>query len=293
MLFYFLYRIGQWLALSVPLRMGYGIAVFFARLKFFWAREEVCYVANNLKCIIGKDKKQISIYTKAMYENFGKYVVDFFRSAKLDRGFIDKYIQIENLRYMTEPLAKGTGIIGVSAHIGNWELCAQVLAVLVCKVNAIALTHKNQRINNFFINQRRASGINVIPLGIGIRKCFYALKRNEIVGILGDRDFSGSNGIFIDFLGKKMLIPQGPAVLSLKTGAPIVPTFIIRNEQDDCYFKFVVEEPIYPARTGAKEQDIKMLTEKMAKVIECYVRKYPKQWFVFREFWKAEKVEVL
>jgi len=293
MALYILYRIGLWVALVLPVKLGYRIADFFARVKLFFVRKERKLILNNLKVIVGENNPHLLVYTRKMYENFGKYLVDFFRTEKIDKKFIDKFVRIQGLENMDDALTKGKGAIGLTAHIGNWELSAQIMGLLGYKINAVALSHSNVHINNFFSNQRKIKGVNVIPVGLSVRQCFSALKRNEIVGILGDRDFSGARGIFVDFLGRQMLIPRGPAILSLRTKAAIVPAFVIRDEEDERYFKYIFEKPIYPEYSGNEEQDIKNITEKFVKIIERYVKQYPQQWFVFREFWKAEKVEII
>lgn len=247
---------------------------------------------KNLEIILGKDHPGIKKYPRQIYANFGRYLVDFFRAQKIDKKFIDKFVKIENLEYMDNALKKGKGVIGVTAHLGNWELCAQILARLGYKMNAIALTHAYSRIDDFFSRQRQLTGINVVPVGVSVRKCFAALRKNEIVGILGDRDFSGENGIFVDFLNCSFMAPLGPAVLSLRTGAAIVPAFVIRDEKDERYFRYIFTEPIYPEYSADEKEDIKHLTNKYIKVIEKFVKLYPQQWFVFHEFQKAEKTEV-
>ncbi|MFH2138386.1 MAG: lysophospholipid acyltransferase family protein [Candidatus Omnitrophota bacterium] len=293
MLIYFLYRLAQWLACSLPISVGYRVAVFITGLKFSFTKKERVFVNNNLKTILGADDPRIPQYTRELYNNFGKYLNDFFRSSKLDKKFIDRFVRIENLRYMDEALSKGKGVIGLTAHLGNWELTASILAVLGYKMNAIALTHKNKQIDRIFDHQRKVTGMNVIHLGISVRQCFAALKRNEIVGILGDRDFSGENGVLMDFFGKKMLIPRGPAVLSLKTKAAIVPAFVVRETQDDRCFRYIFEKPIYPQNSGNDEEDILRMTEKFTRIIEKYVKQYPQQWFIFHEFWNPSKVEII
>jgi KDO2-lipid IV(A) lauroyltransferase len=82
-------------------------------------------------------------------------------------------------------------------------------------------------------------------------------------------------------------------VLSLRTGAPIVPGFVIRSERDERCFDYYFEDPIYPVRTKDEELDVRVLTEKILAVIERYVRRYPRQWYMFSPFWKASKVEIL
>ncbi len=292
MILYFFYRIGQSIALFIPRKIGYRIGVFISGFKFFFSRQERKAMLGNLKCIVGEDTPDLVKYPRYIYANFGRYLIDFFRAEKVDKDFVEKYIKIKNIHHMDDALKKGHGAIGLTAHLGNWELCAQVMGVLGYEMNAVALTHTNSKVDDFFSKQRQRKGITVIPVGVSVRKCFAALKRNEIVGILGDRDFSGENGIYVDFFSKKMLAPRGPAVLSLRTKAAIVPAFVIRDENDDRYFHYIFEQPIYPQNTGDEDADIRTITEQYIKVIEKVIKKYPKQWFIFHEFWKAGKSEV-
>lgn len=293
MILYFLYRIGQFIALIIPRKLGYRIAVFITGFKFFFSRAERKAMLGNLKCIVGEDAPDLVKYPRYIYANFGRYLVDFLRVPKVDKQFVDKYIKTENIHYMDEVLKKGNGVIGLTAHLGNWELCAQVMGIMGYKMNAVALTHANKKVDDFFTKQRESKGIQVIPVGVSVRKCFAALKRNEIVGILGDRDFSGENGIRVDFFSKTMLAPQGPAVLSLRTKAAIIPAFVIRDEVDDCYFHYIFEKPIYPEPTGDEQADIRRITEQYIKVIEKIIKKYPKQWFIFHEFWNSSKTPIV
>jgi len=293
MIMYLLYRFGQWLALVLPHKLAYRAAVFFARFKYILCAGERKAMRKNLEIILGKGHPGIKKYPKQIYANFGRYLVDFFRAQKIDKKFIDKFVKIENLEYMDDALKKGKGAIGLTAHLGNWELSAQILARLGYKMNAIALTHTHSRIDDLFLKQRELTGIKVVPVGVSVRKCFAALRKNEIVGILGDRDFSGEHGIYVDFLNHQFMAPLGPAVLSLRTGAAIVPAFVVRDEKDERYFRYIFTEPIYPEKSIDEKKDIRRLTNKYIGVIEKFVKLYPQQWFVFHEFWKAEKVEIL
>jgi KDO2-lipid IV(A) lauroyltransferase len=246
-----------------------------------------------MRLIAGIDERMSRRYVAALYENFAKYLVDFFRSKWIGQRFIERYVRVHRKETIAQVLAEGKGAIGLTAHIGNWELTAQILARWGYKVNAVTLSHQHKNVDQFFSYLRSVTGIRVIPVGLAVRQCYAALKRNEVVGILGDRDFSGQNGIYVNFCGRQMMAPRGPAILSLRTGAPLVPGFVIRDEKDDRYFDYYFEEPIYPQRTGDEEHDVRVLTEKIIAVIERYVRQYPRQWYMFRPFWKAEKVEIL
>jgi KDO2-lipid IV(A) lauroyltransferase len=103
-----------------------------------------------------------------------------------------------------------------------------------------------------------------------------------MVALVGDRDFS-EKGVIIDLFGKPTHLPEGPAVLSLMTGASIVPGFMFRNPDDS--FTLRIEKPIEFTPAGDKTKDFANLMKVYKVVIEDYIRKYPEQWYVFRRFW--------
>jgi KDO2-lipid IV(A) lauroyltransferase len=217
-----------------------------------------------------------------MFRNFAKYLVDFFRFSKLDTEYIKRNIKIENMRYVDEALAKGKGVIALSAHIGNWELGGVVIALLGYPFWAVALPHKHKAVNNFFNSQRESKGMMVIPLGKAVRQCLNLLKENKVVALAGDRDFT-EKGLVLDFFGKPAFFPEGPAAFALKTGAVIVPAFMVRNKDDS--FTLKVEKPLEFNPTDDKDKDLIESIKRYKSIFEDYIRRYPEQWYMFRKFW--------
>jgi KDO2-lipid IV(A) lauroyltransferase len=124
--------------------------------------------------------------------------------------------------------------------------------------------------------------VHVIPFGKAAKQCLNVLRENKILGLVGDRDF-GNKGIVLDFFGKPTLFPEGPAAFSLKTGAAIVPGFMLRNTDDS--FVFRLEKPIEFQPSGDKERDTQELIRRYKMIFEDYIRRYPEQWYMFRRFW--------
>jgi len=217
-----------------------------------------------------------------MFRNFAKYLVDFFRFEKIDIEYIKNNIHIENRHYFEEALSKGKGVIVVSAHLGNWELGGIVIALLGYPFWAVALPHKDRRVNNFFNFQRERKGMRVIPLGKAVRACLNLLKNNKMVALAGDRDFT-QKGIILDFFGKPTFLPEGPAAFALKTGAIIVPTFMLRNKDDT--FTLTIHKPIEATPTEDKDNDLRELIMRYKIIFEDYIRRLPDQWYMFRRFW--------
>jgi KDO2-lipid IV(A) lauroyltransferase len=287
-IFYILYRIGQALALNFPLKFSYRAAVIMADIHYRMAFKERNAVTENLKTILARPPQDSELKQAArdVFRNFAKYLVDFFRFSKISPGYIKGYIKLEGLSNIEDALKYGKGVIMLSAHLGNWELGAFVLGTLGYPINAVVLTHQNVKINDFFRNQRAMGKLKSIEFGASLRSCYKALKNNELLALLGDRDFS-NNGLPVIFCGKPAIMPKGPAALSHRTGAAIVPSFITRNDDDT--FTFAFEKPILPmALTGAvsdEESAIKGIMGRYLPIVESYVKRYPGQWYVFRDFW--------
>src|SRR3989338_1225523 len=283
MLNYLFYRIGQFIAMHLPLKITYRIATFCSDLHYMVANKDRKYVKENLKAIFPeKSNREIRRIRITMARNFAKYLVDFFRFEKLDKEYTRKNVHIENINYFDEAISRGKGVIALSAHLGNWELGGVVVALLGYPFWIVALPHKEKKVNDFFNLQRESKGIKVIPLGKAARKSLDILKENGLLALAADKDFTGK-GVIMDFFGKPAIFPTGPAALSLKTGASIVPGFMLRNSDDT--FTLRIEKPIEFTSTGNKELDMKGLMRQYIKIFEGYICKYPDQWYMFKRFW--------
>jgi len=285
---YILYRIGQFIALTLPLKFSYLVSVIISDIHYLFAHGDRKAVKENLKVIFPeKPDREIRKIRIRMFRNFAKYLVDFFRFQKLDKEYIKKNIRIENINNFNKAMAKQKGVVVLTAHLGNWELGGVVISLMGYPFWVVALAHKYERVNKFFNEQRESKGINVVTLGKAVRTCLNVLKENKLVGLVGDRDFT-EKGIVLDFFGKPAIFPEGPAAFCLKAGSPIVPGFMLRNKEDN--FTLVIEEPIEFNPTGSKEKDIRELMGRYIRIFENYIRRYPDQWYMFRRFWIDENM---
>ena len=284
MIMYALYRVGYFFAMIMPVKVSYGLAYIIAHGCYFFCSMARRSVISNLKIVTGngRSEKELKQMARRVFINFAKYLADFFRFSKFDKEYIKKMVVLEGLDNIDEGLSRGKGVIALSAHLGNWELGGIVLARLRSPLSAVALSHSNKRIDDLFTRQRGLTGLKSIPIGMALRGCFEALKNNGLLALLGDRDFS-RNGIYTPFFGHPAFIPKGPAVFSYRIGSAIVPTFMVREKDDT--FRFIFDKPIYPDMRLDEETCIKAMMEKYSGIIEFYVKRYPDQWYMFREVW--------
>lgn len=222
----------------------------------------------------------------ALYRNFAKYLVDFFRFSKMDGEYIKKIVKIEGRENIDMALANGKGVIMMAGHIGNWELGGSVVAVMGYPISAVVLPHRNKKIDAFFRNQRLIGRFTSIDIGAAVKECYRVLRANELLALLGDRDFT-KNGLTLDFFGKSTLFPKGPAAFSYRLGSAIIPTLIVRQPDDT--FLMTFEAPIYADRKKPEDEAVLETCARCAAIIESYVRRYPTQWYVFRDMWSKDE----
>ncbi|MFH0732043.1 MAG: lysophospholipid acyltransferase family protein [Candidatus Omnitrophota bacterium] len=281
---FFIYNIFIFISLRVSLKRAYKIASWLGRFYSFFSFRDRHAVCDNLKAIfpsLAEDK--VRLMSKEVFANFCKYLVDFFRFPLMDEAFIKENIKCEGFEHLDNALKKGRGVILVSAHLGNWELGAAVLAKLGYPLNAVVLKHRHKKIDTFFNSRRESFGVKPIPVGGALRRCFKCLSENNMLALVGDRDYF-DNGVQMPFFKKKTLIPKGPAVLSMRFGSPIVPLFLIRNHNNTFLYK--VYPPLEYNISGDTDRDLRRLTLAYLGILEDVIRKYPEQWYVFRRFWE-------
>jgi KDO2-lipid IV(A) lauroyltransferase len=283
---YYIYTIARILAKILPRRLGYFIALICSRIKFYCSFKDKHIVYNNLLGVLGSPSASYQC-TKRVFDNFSYYLVDFFRFSLINKKFVDKYVRIENRHKFTN-IAQDPqrGVIIVSAHIGNYEFGAGVTSMLGHSVNAIALPHIDQRVNDFFIQQRHYLGVETIRTGIPAKRCLQLLKNKGVVAFVADRNFSKGNVQPVTICGKKTVLPKGPAFFAQKTGAYLIPTFAIR--EDKYYYRLIFEDPILPEIDGKLKTDEQLIGE-YAKIFEKYIRLYPDQWYIFQKYWIDEE----
>jgi KDO2-lipid IV(A) lauroyltransferase len=278
---YYIFLVSQFFALLFPRRISYQIAKFFAFLKYSFSQKDRRIVLHNLRPLIA-DPRLRNWYARQTFINFSYYLIDFFRYSRLNKPFIDKYVRVEGREHLEKALSRGNGVIALTAHLGNYELGGAVVALLGYPFCAIALPHKDKRVNDFFNRQREMVGVEVIPTGVAIKRCFSNLKKGKVIAFLGDRDF-GKDGRTVELCSRKAVVPEGPAFFAVKTGAALVPAFFVREKK--YYYRLIFEEPIF---ASAENPGVNDIIKAYIPYMEKYIRQFPDQWYIFAKYWLNE-----
>jgi KDO2-lipid IV(A) lauroyltransferase len=241
---------------------------------------------QNLRMAFGdtKSEEEINEIIKGVFRNIGQTAVEFFQIPALTREKAHTIILPEYRKRLDKCLEQGKGALLLGAHFGNIELMAATAPRAGYKASAVARPLDDPDLEKIISEIRESSGLKLIPYRKSALMIVERLQANEIVGIAADQNMRKRN-VFVDFFGIKAATTPGPAKLALKTGAPILPIYILREAPGK--YKMIVEEPIEVESTGDEEADVIALTQKCANVIEDCVRRYPSQYLWVHRRWRT------
>jgi len=269
------YRLAQGLNALLPADVCLRLADALAD-RYWRGRASDCLaVRENLSAALGSQIDADSPLVRDVFRNFARYLEEFLRAPRLSGA----RLTVEGTEALTALLQAHPGCVVLSAHVGNWELGGILIRRLGFPFSAVFLPHQHSGVNRVFDEQRLRCGVGVIPLGVGATpKCLAWLRAGKPLGVMGDREF-GSNGVRVSLFGRSATLPRGPAMLSLRTGAPAIPIFLIR--EGPWRFRFHTQPPIWPSSVSGADR-IRTLTQQYALAIERVVRLAPTQWLLFR-----------
>lgn len=243
---------------------------------------------NSLSIAFGKEKtaKEIEGIARQCFKQIARTGLEVIYS--LDRvEEIKKNVRFEGIEHLDEAQAMGKGVILVSAHFGNFPLLLAKLGLEGYKVNTVARPLRNRLIEGQIKKRReklKITIINSIPRKTCIYDSIHCLRSNECLFVLLDQNF-GTGGVFVDFFGTKAATAIGPLVLARRTGAAIVPCFIMR--QKDGTHSIVFKPRLEFSDSGNDEEKIFDLVQKITGIIESYIRNSPQEWAWIHRRWKS------
>jgi KDO2-lipid IV(A) lauroyltransferase len=241
---------------------------------------------NNLKNSFGTEfsNKQIKKIAQQSYRNIAKSVVEYSRSPILKGKKALDLVEFQGLENFDWALKQKKGAIIVAGHFGSWELMGAATAQKGYPIDFLVGEQHNLLVDNMMNKYRQMMGIGIIKMGVAAKGVIKAVRGNRMVAMLSDQD-AGNDGTFVNFLGRPASTPKGPAAFALKTDAPIIMAFIIREKSKKQ--KIILEKPIHIEKSGDKEKDIQNLTQAYTSMLEQYIRKYPDHWFWPHRRWKS------
>ena len=289
-------RIGIYFCSSIvkiiPESSIYAFAHIIARISFILATKQRRIAINSLTIAFGSEKTKEEIKKIAFdcFETMAKIAIEFMLFIEKS-SLIDKYVRVEGIENLDKALAKGRGVVALSAHFGNFPLMLTKLSMKGYKIKTILRYMRDPWVNQYFHKKREALGVGSIytqPRKQCVEKSLETLRNKQILFVQLDQNF-GTGGIFVDFFGKKAATAKGSIVFALRAKAPIVPMFIYREK--DNIQKVVIEPEAEILEGRDLDETIQLNAAKLTKIIERYIRLHPADWGWIHRRWKARPKE--
>ncbi len=267
---------------SASLRLGAGLGEMLYRT----VKRRRQIALRNLRMALGSEKSngELEHIARSSFRNMGKTLVEFLSTPRYSAERLQALVRIEGMENVQQAMARGKGIIFISAHLGNWELIFQIMSRSIEHLSAIAQSFRYHRLDRLVSNYRTRYGGQVIKKEVAVKQSLRFLRQGLSVAFLGDQD-AGDNGVFVDFFGMPASTPRGPVMLALRTDASIINTLDIRQE-DDSHLT-TISEPVELEISGDLEKDIEFNTARFVKHLENIVRDHPCQWLWMHNRWKT------
>lgn len=216
-----------------------------------------------------------------VFEHFGKTLARFFGGGKETKEEIGASIDMRGLEHVDAALAQGKGMLAITAHYGNWERLAEAFAARGYKISVVARDANEERTTKIVNDVRRGRGIEVFSRGKAARELLRRLRANEVVGMLTDQN---TREILVPFFGIPAGTNEGPAVIHLLMGTPLITAFAA--EMPDGRYEVDAEPLDMPPLTGDREADVYAIMSAVNHRIEDAVRKHPEQWLWMHDRWR-------
>lgn len=272
----------------IPLSWIYPLSRTLAQLGRIGLGRREKIARANLTLVFGERKDQEEI--QAIYQGcLAKTITGFVELMKfcsLSPELVKERIEIVGRKTLDEILEKRKGIVVPTIHLGNFPLIAAKMALEGYPVGAIIKNPKNRYLAGWYTRATEKLRIGFIDGGekrLAARRSLQHLREGGILMIVLDQN-PPYDEIMVDFFGYPVPTFKGPMVLAMRTGAPILPMFVVADR--DWRHKIIVEKPFPLEMTGDRERDIIHNLSRLMKLTEGYIERFPEQWWWWHRRWK-------
>ena len=275
----FFYLLGR-----VPRRQARHLSDLLSRLWFLTDIRHRRVALDNLTRAVGDEKgpAEIESIARRVYRNLILILFEIGWSLHLRPEEFDDYFKIKN-RFSGNA---DKGVLILTGHVGNWEMMPIVSAIAKRTANVLYRPMDYAPLERFFAQNRTRFGAKLVSKDRALLKVIKALKRQESVVMLLDQNVGWHKGVFVDFFGRRACTSYGLAFIALKTGAPVVPVFVVRDA-DGVGFTAEIGPEISLVKTGDHQKDLEENTQRYNDALEAIIRRHPDQWFWVHRRWKT------
>ena len=223
---------------------------------------------------------------RGTFRNLGRLLGEVSQFPRFNRENISSVVVYEGLENFLQAQAQGRGVILLTGHIGAWELSVYAHSIYGHPMSFLARRVDNPLVERLAESYRARYGNRSIDKRGSLREVMKTLKAGGVVGILADLNTSREEGVFCDFFGVQACSTAGVAALALRTGAVVLPGYIVWDETARIH-RLHFEPPLETISTGNQKEDVVTNTARYTKTLESIIRRYPDQWLWIHRRWRT------
>jgi KDO2-lipid IV(A) lauroyltransferase len=221
------------------------------------------------------------------FDHYARYYIESFKLPTIPKSVVHDNFTVDGFEHVTEAFARGKGVILALPHLGGWEWAGRWMTDHGYPMTVVVEALDPPELFEWFAELRNDLGMTVVPTGPQAGPAVLrALRDGEIVCLLCDRDLD-HNGVSVEFFGERTTLPPGPATLSFRTGAPILPVGVYFTEPPNGHHA-VVRPPVPTTREGGLREDVARATQAIADELATLIRRAPEQWHLFQPNWPSD-----
>jgi phosphatidylinositol dimannoside acyltransferase len=272
------WRIVRWLPESTAYKLAYRVSDFLVKRN----GKSVQRLRSNLsRTQSGMTSLDLNLLVIEAMRSYMRYWCDTFRLPDWSKKRILETVTVTNEHLLIDAIEAKTGVIVAVPHAGNWDHAGAYFCAKGIQLVTVAERLKPEKLFLRFLAYREAMGMEVLPLdGRVLKTLEERLNEGVLVALVSDRDLSRS-GIEVDFFGGTARMPAGPALLALRTKAPLITAFVSYTE-NGVHIEF--RNIILPS-SGDENSKVREIVQMTAKYFEDGISKNPEDWHMLQRIW--------
>jgi Kdo2-lipid IVA lauroyltransferase/acyltransferase len=243
-------------------------------------------VRNLELALPGLSKSERARILRGVYRHLGWQLVEFCRMSRYTQANTRNWIRTEGIGHYLAAQARGKGVLIVTGHLGAWELSSFYHSLMGHPMGIVIRRLDNRRLDDYVNRIRCIHGNRILHKDDFARGLLTAMRAGETVGILMDTNMRPPQGVFVEFFGWQACTASGLARVALKTGAAVLPGFMVWEAAEQRYVLRFGPELVFE-RSGDEEADAQAATQMCASATEEWIRRYPDQWLWIHRRWKT------
>ncbi|MGW9197409.1 phosphatidylinositol mannoside acyltransferase [Micromonospora chersina] len=249
----------------------------------------------NLRRVVGPDlpEAELDRLVRAGLRSYARYWMEAFRLPSLSRQQILAGFHLDGQEKLAADVAAGRGAVVALPHAGNWDAAGAWVAATGWPITTVAERLKPEGLYERFLAFRQGLGMEILPTTGGDRPAFDVLvdrlRAGAVVPLLADRDLS-ARGVEVEFFGGRTRMPPGPALLALRTGAPL---YVASLWYEPGRARAALDGPLELPHPDSAPLDarVRTVTQRIADRLAAGIARHPEDWHMLQRMWLDQRAD--